>query len=170
MLFNQHTTIKSKDDKGFSNPESALFDALLTTKNKGFEDSINSIVREWEKGTDFTYEEIKEQSLESYRNLIARYKRLNKSWLPTQTSRTDDQVFKFRLFVPRSIYSKMHARTPTFLRAILRHNLLLLLDSKETLKVHNQDISLNHGASLKLKEIHVLWMESNGGGAQSISA
>ena len=52
--------IKAKDDKGFSNPESALFDALLTNKNKDIEDSINSIVRYWEKGTDYTYEQIKE--------------------------------------------------------------------------------------------------------------
>ena len=81
-----YNEIKSKDDKGFSNPESALFDALLTTKNKDFEDAINSIVREWEKGTDFSYEEIKEQALESYRNLIARYKRLDKKWLTSSTS------------------------------------------------------------------------------------
>ena len=39
--------IKAKDDEGFSNSESAFFNALLTTKNKDFEDSINSIVREW---------------------------------------------------------------------------------------------------------------------------
>ena len=44
-----YNKIKSKDDKGFSNPESALFDALLMTKNKDFKDSINSIVREWEQ-------------------------------------------------------------------------------------------------------------------------
>ena len=40
--------IKAKDNKAFSNPESAIFDALLTTKNKDFEESINSIVQEWE--------------------------------------------------------------------------------------------------------------------------
>ena len=88
-----YNKIRSKEDKGFSNPESALFDALFTTKNKDFEDLIDSIVRKWEKGTDFTYEEIKEQSLESYRNLIAQYKRLNKRWITTQAPRTtDDQV------------------------------------------------------------------------------
>ena len=89
-----YNKIKAKDEKGFSNPESALFDALLTTKNKDFEDAINSIVCEWEKGTDFSYEEIKEQALESYRNLIACYKRLDKKWLnsltPTQASNDRD--------------------------------------------------------------------------------
>ena len=85
-----YNKIKAKDDKGYSSPESALFDALLTTKNKDFEESINSIVREWEKGTDFTYEQIKEQSLESYRNLVARYKRLNKPWLSTSTTGASD--------------------------------------------------------------------------------
>ena len=87
-----YNEIKAKDDKGFSNPESALFDALLTTKNKDFEESINSIVREWEKGTDFTYEEIKEQSLEAYRNLVARYNRLNKPWLKSsETPQSDNR-------------------------------------------------------------------------------
>ena len=74
-----YNKIKSKDDKGFSNPESALFDALLMTKNKDFKDSINSIVREWEKETNYSYEEIKEEALELYRNLVACYKRLDKN-------------------------------------------------------------------------------------------
>ena len=74
-----YNRIKAKDDKGFLNPESGIFDALLTTKNKDFEDSIHSIVHEWEKVTDFSYEEIKEQVLKSYGNLIARYKRLDKN-------------------------------------------------------------------------------------------
>ena len=51
-----HNEIRAKDNEGYSNPESALFDALLTTRNKDFEDSINSIVCKWEKGTDYTYE------------------------------------------------------------------------------------------------------------------
>ena len=87
-----YNEIKSKDDKGFSNPESVFFNALLTTKSKDFEDSINSIVHEWEKGTDSTYEEIKEQSLESYHNLTAHYKRLDKKWLvlPVPSCNTGD--------------------------------------------------------------------------------
>ena len=78
--------IKAKDNRVFSNPESALFDALLTTKNKDFEELINSIVQEWEKGTDFTYKKIRNQSLECYRNLVAQYKPLNKSWSNTSKS------------------------------------------------------------------------------------
>ena len=66
-----YNEIKAKDDKGYSSPESALFDALLTTKNKDFEDSINSIVREWEKGTDFTYEP--RCSIQMFKQALVRY-------------------------------------------------------------------------------------------------
>ena len=110
--------IKKKDDKGFSNPESAIFDALLTTKNKDFEDSINSIVREWEKGTDFTYEEIKEQSLEAYRNLLARYNRLNKTWLPTSSLPTipdqrDVQIQALRTEVQQLKNNRLNSQNST---------------------------------------------------------
>ena len=41
-----YNEIKAKDSKGYSNIEYSFFEALLTTKNKDFEDSINSIIRE----------------------------------------------------------------------------------------------------------------------------
>ena len=41
-----YNEIKAKDSNGYSNVEYSLFKTLLTTKNKDFEDSINSIVRE----------------------------------------------------------------------------------------------------------------------------
>ena len=62
----------------------------LPQKNKDFEDSINSIVQEWEKGTDYTYKEIKVKSLESYWNILTRYKRLNKVWLAPAASSSQD--------------------------------------------------------------------------------
>ena len=131
----------------------------MTTKNKDFEDSTNSIIREWEKGTDYTYEEIKTKSLESYRNIIARYKRLNKPWLkPAETSRSDDRDIQIQ-----ALRTEINALKTFVKEMVVVIRVTNPLDSSDP-KILNLVISLNRGENPRLRAILVLKMVSNGGG------
>lgn len=70
----------------YSNQVSSLFDALLTSTNKDFSDSINDHLDKWEDGEKYSLESLKIVANKKYNNLCERYKRKGSTFKENCTS------------------------------------------------------------------------------------
>ena len=64
----------------YSNQVSSLFDALLTSTNQDFSDSMNDHLDKWEYGEDYLFEKLKTPANKKYNNLCKRYKLQDKTF------------------------------------------------------------------------------------------